>query len=330
MECKRESQTSMRDYMKKLRLDEAELSRRRAYFDITDADLARLASLRGFAENHTDEIVEEFYRHILEHADSRKFFPDEATVRRVKTLQRHYFLDLFSGVLDLKYVEDRLRVGATHERIGMPPKFYLGSYAHYLRLVRSHLAREFGPGEEETQAFNSIQKLVYFDMALAMDTYILTGLEDLRRHQAAIRELSTPVIRVFRHILLLPLVGAVDTQRAQQIMETVLLEVIQEHAKVIIIDIAGVLVVDTKVADHLLKTTAAVRLLGAETVLTGIRAEVARTIVQLGVDTSTMHTRSRLAEGIELALNILGKTITDRPHERGAPRDSRSDHGKTE
>jgi rsbT co-antagonist protein RsbR len=217
-------------------------------------------------------------------------------------------------------VEDRLRVGASHERIGMPPKYYLGSYAHYLRLVRTHLVAEFGAGADDAPSFVSIEKLVHFDMALAMDTYILAGLEDLRRHQAAIRELSTPVIRVFQHVLLLPLVGAVDTQRAQQIMETVLLQVIQEQAKVIIIDIAGVLVVDTKVADHLLKTTAAVRLLGAETIITGIRAEVARTIVQLGVDTTAMSTRSRLAEGIELALNIIGKTITDRNADRGSRR----------
>lgn len=316
----------MRDYMKKLRLDEAEVTTRRAYFDITDADLAGLAALRGFAEKHTDAIVEEFYRHILAHGESRKFFPDDATVRRVKALQRQYFLGLFSGVLDLKYVEDRLRVGAAHERIGMPPKFYLGSYGQYLRLVRRYLLAELGQGEALETSFNSIQKIVYFDMALAMDTYILAGLEDLRRHQAAIRELSTPVIRVFREVLLLPLVGAVDTQRAQQIMETVLLRVIQEQARVIIIDIAGVLVVDTKVADHLLKTTAAVRLLGAETIITGIRAEVARTIVQLGVDTSSMPTRSRLAEGIELALNIIGKTITEKDAERAARRALKRDH----
>jgi rsbT co-antagonist protein RsbR len=315
----------MRDYMKKLRLDEAELAGRRAYFDITDADLGRLAALRGFAEKHTDAIVEEFYRHILGHGESRKFFPDDATVRRVKALQRQYFLGLFSGVLDLKYVEDRLRVGTAHERIGMPPKFYLGSYAQYLRLVRRHLLVELGTGEEHELAFASIQKIVYFDMALAMDTYILAGLEDLRRHQAAIRELSTPVIRVFRGVLLLPLVGAVDTQRAQQNMEAVLLRVIQEQAKVIIIDIAGVLVVDTKVADHLLKTTAAVRLLGAETIITGIRAEVARTIVQLGVDTSSMPTRSRLSEGIELALNIIGKTIAERDADRGSRRAPKRD-----
>jgi len=96
-------------------------------------------------------------------------------------------------------------------------------------------------------------------------------------------------------------------------MESVLLNVVEAQAKCIIIDIAGVPVVDTRVADHLLKTTAAVRLLGAQTVLTGITAQVARTMVQLGVDVSAMHTVSRLSDGIELALRMVGKVITTVP-----------------
>jgi rsbT co-antagonist protein RsbR len=92
-------------------------------------------------------------------------------------------------------------------------------------------------------------------------------------------------------------------------MDNVLIKVSEAQAKCIIIDIAGVPVVDTKVADSLVKTTAAVRLLGAETILTGITAQVARTIIQLGVDISAMYTLSRLAEGIELALSIVGKSI---------------------
>jgi rsbT co-antagonist protein RsbR len=88
---------------------------------------------------------------------------------------------------------------------------------------------------------------------------------------------------------------------------------VEAQAKVIIIDIAGVPVVDTRVADHLLKTTAAVRLLGAQTILTGITAHVARTMVQLGLDVSTMHTVSRLSDGIELALSIVGKRIQEVP-----------------
>jgi rsbT co-antagonist protein RsbR len=120
------------------------------------------------------------------------------------------------------------------------------------------------------------------------------------------------VIKVHDRILLLPIVGTVDTQRAHQIMETVLVQVVEQQAKVMILDIAGVPVVDTKVADHILKTTAAVQLLGAQTILTGISASVARTVVQLGVEITRMHTRAKLSEGIELALSIIGKKIASK------------------
>jgi rsbT co-antagonist protein RsbR len=299
-----------RKFMSILKLDEAELRSRRSFFSLTDDDLARLASLRPFAEKHTDGIVEDFYQLLLGHGETRKFFPDDVTVRRVKRTQREYFLGLFTGRADLAYVEDRLRVGAAHERIGLAPKWYLGAYRRYLELIFARLTVEFPNPDEARAAYTSLERIVFFDMSLAIDTYVAANLEAIGRHQQAIRELSTPVIRVHERVLLLPLVGAIDSHRSQQIMETVLTQIVDAQAKCMIIDIAGVPVVDTSVADHLLKTTAAVRLLGAQTILTGITPQVARTMVQLGLDVSSMHTVSRLSDGIELALKLVGKVIT--------------------
>ncbi len=308
---------SHKKFMAILRLDEAELASRRTFFRLTDEDLRRLASLKPFAEKVTDAIVEDFYALLLSHPETLSFFGDEATIRRVKRTQREYFLGLFAGRCDIAYVEDRLRVGAAHERIGLAPKWYLGAYRQYLQLIHQALLAEGLESAALQDAFFSIQRIVFFDVSLAIDTYIAANLEALGRHQAAIRELSTPVIRVYDRVLLLPLVGAIDSHRAQQVMESVLLHIVDTQAKCIIIDIAGVPVVDTRVADHLLKTTAAVRLLGAQTILTGITAHVARTIVQLGVDVSSMRTLSRLSDGIEMALEMVGKAITDRaPTER--------------
>ena len=301
-----------RSYLSLLKLDEVEVQKRRAFFHVTDEDLARLKELRPLAEKHTDGVVEDFYRLLLGHAETRRFFADDATLRRVKRAQRDYFLGLFEGRCDMAYVTDRLRVGAAHERIGMEPKWYVGAYRRYLELLFERISSDMPDRERAGLAYLSLQRLVFFDIALAIDTYIAANLETIGRHQAAIRELSTPVIQVADRVLLLPIVGAVDSLRAQQVMESVLHRVIEDQAKVIILDIAGVPVVDTKVADNLVKTTAAVRLLGAQTVLTGISAQVARTIVQLGVDISTMHTMSSLAEGIELALSLVGKIITAR------------------
>jgi len=298
------------NFMTRLALDETEIASRRAFFEITAEDLARLEALRPLAEAHSVEVIDALYELFLGHPESRAFFPDATTVNRVKKLQRQYFLGLFSGVVDIRYVEDRLRVGAAHERIGLSPKWYIGAYSRYLRLLFDRIFTAV-PTAEAQAAYRSAVKLVAFDMALAIDTYIAANIDTVARHQAAIRELSTPVIRVYHRVLLLPLIGTIDSQRAEQIMEMLLLRVSEEQARVVLVDIAGVAVVDTKVADHLLKTTEAVRLLGAETILTGISPQVARTIVQLGVDISAMHTRSRLADGIEFALGLVGRVIAE-------------------
>lgn len=297
--------------MARLKLDAREIESRRAFFEVGDDDLARLASLRPFAERHGGKVIDALYELILGHPESRAFFTDESMVSHVKKMQREYFIGLFAGRCDQRYVEDRLRVGAAHERIGLAPKWYIGAYSRYLRIVLEHLLADLPP-QEAHLAMQSITKLVAFDMALAIDTYNAAYLDTMARQQAAIRELSTPVIRVYDRVLLLPVVGTVDSHRAEQIMEQLLLRVVEEQAKVIIVDIAGVPVVDTRVADHLIKTTAAVRLLGAETILTGISAHVARTIIQLGVDITGMHTLTRLADGIELALGIVGREVREK------------------
>jgi rsbT co-antagonist protein RsbR len=297
------------DLLERMGMSETELQARRAFFELGDEDLARLRSLRGFAEKYTHEITEALYELILGQGETRAFFPDDGTIEHVKKMQNTYFLGLFAGRIDAEYTRDRLRVGATHERIGMPVKWYLGAYRRYLELIYERLAREIRDPDELRRSFASIEKIIFYDMALAIDTYTLSYVETVTRHRQAIRELSTPVIRMFNGIILMPLIGTIDTQRAQQVLETILKRVIEEKAKVLILDIAGVPVVDTKVADHLIRATAAAKLLGAQTILTGISAQIAETVVLLGVDITGMHTRSDLSDGIELALEIMGKRL---------------------
>ena len=301
---------STREYMNRLGFTEQELASRRAYFQLTEEDLSRLVSLRPFAEKHNDAVVDAFYQELLlKHSESRLFFTDQSSLQRALSAQKRYFLELFSGTCDLDYVENRLKVGATHQRIGVAPKWYLGAYAHYLRLITTRLLADRGQSPETQELIRSIQKIIFFDMAIAIETYIAAGMDALARHQAAIRELSTPVIQVADRILLLPLIGTIDTARAMQVMESVLMRVVERQARVLILDIAGVPVVDTRVANHLLQTTEAVRLLGAGTILTGISPQVAQTMVQLGVDLSSMHTRANLEEGLELALDLTNRVI---------------------
>lgn len=123
--------------------------------------------------------------------------------------------------------------------------------------------------------------------------------------QAALRELSTPLIPVADDVVVMPLIGAVDSARAQQVIETLLTGVGDLRARVAILDITGVSVVDTQVANGLVRAAQAVKLLGANVILTGIRPEVAQTLVQLGVDLTGIVTRGSLKDGITYALDTM-------------------------
>lgn len=127
--------------------------------------------------------------------------------------------------------------------------------------------------------------------------------------QATIEELETPVIEVWDGILALPIIGTVDTARAQVMTERLLQRVVETKSEIVLLDITGVPVVDTAVSRHLLETIAATRLLGAEVLLVGLTSRTAMTLVHLGLDLSGVTTRTTMAKGLELAFKRLGLKV---------------------
>jgi rsbT co-antagonist protein RsbR len=130
------------------------------------------------------------------------------------------------------------------------------------------------------------------------------------RQQRELMELSTPVVQLWDDVLALPLVGTLDSARTQVVMETLLQKIVDTGAAIAIIDITGVPTVDTLVAQHLLKTIAATRLMGADCIISGIRPQIAQTIVHLGVDLQGVTTKANLADALALALKRAGLTVT--------------------
>ena len=133
--------------------------------------------------------------------------------------------------------------------------------------------------------------------------------EVIRQQQQELLELSTPVVKLWDGILALPLIGTLDSERTQVVMENLLQSIVGTGAAIAIIDITGVPTVDTLVAQHLLKTVAAARLMGAECIISGIRPQIAATIVHLGVELNTVATKATLADAFALALKRTGQTI---------------------
>ena len=139
--------------------------------------------------------------------------------------------------------------------------------------------------------------------------YLETREELIREQQRAFMEVSVPVVRLWRRIIMIPLVGMLDSSRTQQMMETMLGALEEYQSKVAILDISGIPVVDTLVARHLITAASAARLMGAECIITGIRARISQTLVQLGVDLTGFITRSTLADGLQLALKMTDQQI---------------------
>ena len=141
----------------------------------------------------------------------------------------------------------------------------------------------------------------------------------IRQQQEAIRELSTPVLPVRERLLILPIIGVIDPQRARQLTEQLLHGIRANRAKVVVMDITGVPVMDANVANHLVQTVEAARLLGATVIVTGLSPEIAQTLVTIGVDLAKMTTVGDLQGGIEQAERLLGYTVApvrDTDHQR--------------
>ncbi len=143
--------------------------------------------------------------------------------------------------------------------------------------------------------------------------------EKIQKQAQEILEMATvPIVQVWEGIVLVPLIGTLDSQRTQQLMERLLHRVTETSSPVALLDITGVPTVDTQTAQHLIETIAAVRLLGAEVILTGVRPTIAQTLVHLGIDLSNVMTRSSLTAGLRMALNLLDLKVVSKDAKEGA------------
>ena len=201
-------------------------------------------------------------------------------------------------------------------------------------LSRSRLALGFSPSETASFVF-SLKKPLFVSLrhelagdaqSLSEATWATTELldrlglyttevyqksrdEHITRQQQELLELSTPVVKLWEGILALPMIGTLDSVRTQMVMENLLQKILETGSAIAILDITGVPTVDTLTAQHLLKTVAAARLMGAECIISGIRPQIAQTIVHLGVDLGNVTTKASLADALALALTRTGRVV---------------------
>jgi rsbT co-antagonist protein RsbR len=167
-----------------------------------------------------------------------------------------------------------------------------------------------GQAERQMATVWAITALVDRMAQWTVTTYQHTREDIIRRQQQDLLELSTPVIKLFEGVLAVPMIGTLDSSRTQVVMETLLQRIVDTGSRLAIIDITGVPTVDTLVAQHLLKTVSAIRLMGADCIISGIRPQIAQTIVHLGIDLQGIASKASLSDALQLALEQQGFVIS--------------------
>lgn len=287
-------------------IDNESIQERLAWSAIDAADLERIRELAPFADEIADTVIERFYEHILRFEKASAMFADASTIERVKAGQKRYFKELTTANCDEAYIRERVRIGQIHERSGIGPDLYIGAYDYYLnQLGRLLLEQQTDAPGRAFELYLSLQKMAHFDMALALETFVTARERTIEAQQLEISELPTPVLKLRQGLLLVPVVGSLDSYRARSLTIELLTSIKDFQAKVLVLDITGVSAVDSAVANHLLQTMTAARLMGAHSIITGISPIVAQALVKIGVDGTAFNTFGDLQRGIEQAERLL-------------------------
>jgi rsbT co-antagonist protein RsbR len=220
-------------------------------------------------------------------------------------------------------VRDQLgRMAAARARAGSTPVQIAGEVAGLREPVTALLSAEFQDADEVrgNACAQALAVLMATLRLVIMETTVSAGEELIARQRQQLLEVATPVIKLWDGVVAVPLIGTLDSARSQVVMESLLEAIVDQRAAYAILDITGVPTVDSLVAQHLMKTVAAARLMGAECIVSGIRPAIAQTIVHLGIDLGSIITRAGLADALAYALTQQGIVVSPRPVTAASPR----------
>ena len=278
-------------------------------FDLSPEDLALLKECGRVLANKIDTVVERFYDWLRTQPEFNVFFSSDDTVERVKRLQKVYWTDFFNGVVDQRYIDYRVHIGEIHAQRDMPNLIYFAAMLRFQLLFIEELMASELATERRRPAVRAFNKLVALDTYVTSDQIAQFAKRRVIESGKAMLAMSTPVTSIWDGILLLPLVGIVDSQRTQDIMEKTLSRISESRARVFVMDISGVVTVDTAVANNFIRITQATRLMGCDCIISGISPSVARTLVELGANVGEVRTTATLRDALQLALTAIEPTV---------------------
>ena len=274
-------------------------------FDVGPDDLSLLQECGQRLADKIDRVVNQFYEWLGRQPEFNVFFSSQDTVERVKRLQKVYWADFFSGVVDQRYIDYRVHIGEIHAQRDMPNLIYFAAMLQFQLLFMDEI-QNCGLAKNQVQpATRAFTKLLMLDTYVTSDQIAQFAKRRVTESGKAMLAMSTPVTSIWDGILLLPLVGVVDSQRTQDIMEKTLSRIAESRARVFVMDISGVVTVDTQVANNFIRITQATKLMGCDCIISGISPSVARTLVELGANVGEVRTTATLRDALQLALGTL-------------------------
>lgn len=292
-------------------IESAEILKLLDLYRVTPEDLDRIRSVGSMVIPKVEEMVEAFYVWLTGLPEFEEFFSDADTLVRVKAAQCTYWRSFFEMRCTDESLRALRRVGETHERIGLPLHIYLASMNRFLWLISDIITPQIPSAEQLLEVKRSLANLVHLETGVVVETYSQAANDRIREQSNMLLEMSTPVTQLWDEILMLPVFGIIDSKRAHDIMDAVLASIAETRARTFILDIGGVAVVDTAVANHLIKINRATQLMGCESTISGVSPAIARTIVDLGIDVGSIRTTATLRDALADAFSRMGIRLVE-------------------
>lgn len=311
----------MQQLIGEMGLGEQDIERRKRIVGLVPLDLERIGKIKDLVSAHVDEFTNSFFDYLAALDEGRALATAGTRFERARELKREHLLAMVRGNYDAQYAAQRLELALLYSRCNLDLRVFLAAFHHLLKSIGVKVMAGFERAPlEGFEAFMSLEKVAFFDLGLIVDAIVFERERVIRMQQDAIRELSTPVLQIRERLLLLPIIGVIDTQRARLITENLLRAIRANRAKVVVMDVTGVATIDSKVANHLIQTVTAAKLMGASVIVTGLSADVAQSLVALGIDLAKLNTVGDLQGGMEEAEHLLGYRVAlDGDRVNGAP-----------
>lgn len=285
-------------------------SRTLKLYDIDPSNVDAIQSYAKEGVGQIDDFLDDFYQWLPAVSEYKRLFTKNETLVRVKDEQKTYWTDFFACKLDETYFNSRYKVGLAHARIKLPISSYCAAVSFGLGWWVNCINESTTKSLDKVKLIESFNKLVIMDTAVTSGAYAEATNKIIEEQSRALVELSTPTIQLWDGVLVLPIVGVLDSSRAQDMSSNLLEKIAQTSSRVAILDIVGVPNVDSAVASHIIKIVKATRLLGCTCIISGISPEIAQTLVQLGINLETIVTTANLQNALRKGLEMVGLNIS--------------------